>query len=80
MGKLLRIWNRLKRQLRSLIIRIGMKKPINWKDELQIFLGIMEAIADVRDEAATDTDTSDSPDNKRRSERSKRKRRTRHKE
>lgn len=74
MGKLLRIWNRLKRQLRSLIIKIGMNKPINWKDELQIFLGIMEAIADVRDEA-TDTDTSDSSTNDRK--RPKRKRRFR---
>ncbi len=78
MRKLLRIWNRLKRQLRSLIIKIGMKKPINWKDELKVFLGIMEAIADVRDETA-DTATSDSP-TKRRSEKPERQRRFRRKE
>jgi hypothetical protein len=46
--KSLQIWIRLKRQLRSLIIRIGTNKPIDWKYELNEFLMIIIAITKIR--------------------------------
>ncbi len=50
---LLGIWRRLKRQLRSLIVRIGLKKPISWMAEFTGFMGILESLADARDAATT---------------------------
>lgn len=47
--RLLRIWNRLKRQLRSILIRTGTGKPIVWADEFREFMAILKAVADVQD-------------------------------
>ena len=57
--KLLGLWNQIKRQLRSLIIKVGMKKDVDWKDELDRGIDILEDIADVRD--SVPESTTDSP-------------------
>lgn len=58
---LLGVWRRLKRQLRSLIIRIGLKKPISWMAEFVGFMGILESLADARDVAQDTPDSAETP-------------------
>lgn len=58
--QLLKIWNRLKRLLRGLIIKTGMKKPIDWARTFAEFMGILESLADVQD--ATEREMPDTPD------------------
>ncbi len=54
--QLLGVWNRLKRQLRSIILRTGQKKPIKWMGELNEMLGIVNATLDARDETPEPTE------------------------
>ncbi len=65
--QLLLIWNRLKRLLRGLILKIGMGKAIDWAKTFAEFMGIMESVADVQDgmeksgQVPGDTPDSDPP-------------------
>lgn len=60
--RLLRIWNRLKRLLRGLIIKTGMGKPIDWAKSFAEFMGILEAVADVQDSMERNGQIPPTPD------------------
>ena len=67
--QLLGIWMHLKRWLRSLLFAVGMKKTINWREELDEMLEIVNDTLDVQQEAqapnsdppASTTEVSTSP-------------------
>lgn len=53
--QLMMIWLRFKRWIRSILVRIGTKKPINVKEELDELIDIANDTLDVQQEKTTPT-------------------------